>query len=235
MSKDAGISSSDQAGEEVDDASLSLDQNIADWMESLRKGDGQAQRAMWQSYFGELVALARRRLAQLPRREMDEEDVALSAMYSFHRGLAANRFPQLTDRQDLWRILVTITLRKVVSQRRRHFAKKRGGGRVRGESLFQQHDAEGEQFGGIDQLLGAQPSPEFISAFAERCQLLFGKLDDLLRPVALLKVEGYTNLEIADRLDLALRTVERRLGTIRGIWAQTMASLDDNPNPTPPD
>ena len=36
----------------------------------------------------------------------------------------------------------------------------------------------------------------------------------------MLKMEGFTNLEIAERLSLALRTVERRLEQIRDVWSR---------------
>jgi DNA-directed RNA polymerase specialized sigma24 family protein len=44
--------------------------------------------------------------------------------------------------------------------------------------------------------------------------------DDTLRQVALLKLEGYENAEIAARLNCALRTVERKLNLIRALWAE---------------
>jgi DNA-directed RNA polymerase specialized sigma24 family protein len=39
-----------------------------------------------------------------------------------------------------------------------------------------------------------------------------------LRTVALWKMEGYTNLEIADRLACVETTVERKLQRIRKLW-----------------
>ena len=54
---------------------------------------------------------------------------------------------------------------------------------------------------------------------AEECDLLLGSLDDdSLRQVALSRMEGYTNDEIADQLGCARRTVARRLDLIRKTW-----------------
>ena len=50
----------------------------------------------------------------MPRVAADEEDVALSAFDSFCRGAQRGRFPQLDDRDNLWRLLVVITSRKAV-------------------------------------------------------------------------------------------------------------------------
>jgi len=65
-----------------------------------------------------LVGLARTKLHGSPRRVADEEDVALSAFDSFCRNAAQGRFPQLFDRDGLWKLLVLLTARKAAHQRR---------------------------------------------------------------------------------------------------------------------
>jgi DNA-directed RNA polymerase specialized sigma24 family protein len=144
--------------------------------------------------------------------------VVLSAFRSFCSGVAAGRFPQLNDRHDLWKLLVTITARKAVAQLRRQHAQKRGGGAVRGESvLIEEGSWQGQ--GGIGEVVGREPTPEFAAQVTEQCEHLFECLEDAwLRVVALLKLEGYTNEEVARNLDCALGTVERRLARIRRIW-----------------
>jgi DNA-directed RNA polymerase specialized sigma24 family protein len=44
--------------------------------------------------------------------------------------------------------------------------------------------------------------------------------DDELRAIARLKLEGFTNPEIAERLGVVERTVERRLNRIRRQWSE---------------
>ena len=194
------------------------DDDVAEWMVRLGEGDNEAARRIWQRYFGRLMRLARRRLEGQPRRVADEEDVALSAMKSFYRGMAAGRFPHLRDRHDLWRLLVTITARKALDQARRVYAKKRGGGRVRGESAFRGSDRSSLP-GGIDQVLGEQPTPDFAVMIAESCVSLLECLDsESLKEVALLKMEGLSNEEIAAELSCTTRTVERKLAQIRRKW-----------------
>lgn len=195
------------------------DDDITAWIERLREGDERAPQAIWEAYFSKLVALSRRKLASIPAREADGEDVALSALNSFYHGVANDRFPKLDDRHDLWRLLVTITIRKAVTQKRRYYAQKRGGGLVRGESVFLRHANDSQADAGIHQVLGTDPTPELAQELADDCGELLGRLDERLRPIALAKMEGYSNLEIAEQLDLALRTVERRLEQIREIWS----------------
>jgi DNA-directed RNA polymerase specialized sigma24 family protein len=60
---------------------------------------------------------------------------------------------------------------------------------------------------------------------AEQCRLLLARLaTDELRTIAVWKMEGYTNDEIAARLDCAPSTVERKLQRIRMRWLEEAAS-----------
>jgi DNA-directed RNA polymerase specialized sigma24 family protein len=181
--------------------------SVTGWVDGLRDGDPAAARKLWGRYFGRLVGLARRRLRGTPRRGADEEDVALSAFDSFRRGAERGRFPDLGDRDDLWRLLVVITARKAGRLARYESRLKRGGGASQ--------DPE-QEVGG---LVGREPSPEFAAQVAEECQQLLGLLGDgELRRVALWKMEGWTNEEIAGRLGCVPRTVERKLRLIRALW-----------------
>jgi DNA-directed RNA polymerase specialized sigma24 family protein len=115
--------------------------------------------------------------------------------------------------------LVTITARKAAAQLRRGHRQKRGGGAVRGESVFVRGHSS-ERAMGIDQVLGQEPTPELAALISEECEQLMNRLEDeSLRRIALLKLEGYSNEEIAEQLDCAPRTVERKLARIRTAWA----------------
>jgi DNA-directed RNA polymerase specialized sigma24 family protein len=197
---------------------MSENQSITCWIEKLREGDPRAAQKVWERYFRRLVQMAHRKLQGFPRRAADEEDVAVSAFHSFCAGVAAGRFPQLDDRDDLWQILVTLAGWKARDLRKREHAAKRGGGRLRGESVFQAA-SETAPNPGIAQVAGDEPTPEFAAIVAEEYQRLLDQLgDDTLRQIALRKLEGYTNEEIAEQLGCVVRTVERKLGYIRAIW-----------------
>jgi DNA-directed RNA polymerase specialized sigma24 family protein len=191
----------------------------------LKDGDQAAIQKLWQAYFERLVALARKKLRGTPRRAADEEDVALSAFDSFCRGAAQGRFPQLSDRDDLWQLLAVITARKVIDLVQHERRQKRGGGAVQGESaLAGLHACAGGRVS-LEQIVGREPSPAFAAQLAEECRRLLRNLaDDELRSVALWKMEGYTNEEIAAKLGCVLRTVERKLRLIRSHWKQELNS-----------
>jgi DNA-directed RNA polymerase specialized sigma24 family protein len=190
--------------------------SITTWIESLKSGGRDAARELWHRYFKALIRLARDRLRGAPRAVADEEDAALSAFDSFVRGAAGGRYPQLNDRADLWRLLVVITERKAIDQWERERTRKRGGGHVVG--MPGPGGADGERWR-LLRVAGAEPTPEFAALVAdEYSHLLAGLRDDSLRTVAVLRMEGYTNEEIARQLGCSLRTVARKVELIRGAW-----------------
>jgi DNA-directed RNA polymerase specialized sigma24 family protein len=196
--------------------------SISHWLGDLKAGDREAVQPLWERYYARLVGLARAKLRTGRRAAAaDEEDAALSAFNSFFDGVARGRFPQLADRDDLWRVLVVITARKAGAQLQREGRQKRGAGRVVGAA-----DLPGEAEDLFTQVVSAEPTPEFAAMAAEECRRLLSLLDDdELRKVALDRMEGYTNDEIADRLGCARRTVARRLDLIKRVWEEEGAGV----------
>jgi DNA-directed RNA polymerase specialized sigma24 family protein len=71
----------------------------------------------------------------------------------------------------------------------------------------------------LDHLAGAAPTPEFAALVAEEYRRRLDALpEEALRGVAVLKLEGYSNQEIAGRTGLGLRSVVRKLDRIRRTW-----------------
>ena len=194
-----------------------MSENITHWLLHLAEGNEDVAETIWNDYFAKLVKLARRKLDGIPNRDFDEEDVALSAMHSFYKGMAANKFANVQNREDLWKLLVTITGRKAMTKRRAHYAQKRGGGKTRGESIF----LHNEVYDGLGNIFGSEPTPEFAVSVAENCKILLDRLpDETFRQIALWTLEGYRTEEIADKIGCVRRTVERKLERIREIWGE---------------
>jgi DNA-directed RNA polymerase specialized sigma24 family protein len=193
------------------------DGSVTVWLEQLKAGDPAAAGPLWEAYFARLMRVARGRLRAAPRAAADEEDVALSAFDSFCRGAEAGRFPRLDDRDDLWHVLFVITDRKAAGQARREGRDKRGGGRVIQVSAIGSGESSGaDVLGGI---VGSEPCPEFAAQVAEECERLLSILTDAkLRQIAIWKMEGFTNAEIAEKLALSVPTIERKLARIRNMW-----------------
>ena len=140
-----------------------------------------------------------------------------SAFDSLCAGVAHGRFPQLCDRDDLWRLLVVITSRKVMAAARRQFRQKRGDGQVRLATDLPDLGSDGED-DILARAVGSEPTPEFAAMVAEEFRLLLERLgDETLRKVAILRMEGETTDAIAAKLGCARRTVARQLALIRRI------------------
>jgi DNA-directed RNA polymerase specialized sigma24 family protein len=189
-------------------------ESVTQWIAEIKAGGegvDVAQQELWSRYFDRLVALARARLAGAPRGAEDEEDVALSALNSFFGAIGRQRFPLLEDRDNLWSLLASITARKAINQRKRQLAAKRGGGK--------QLDASQSEV--LAQLVDEALTPAHVMAMNDECRRLMLSLDDpTLERIARLKLEGYTNEEIAEQSGIALRTVERKLNRIRHVWME---------------
>ena len=203
---------------------MAPDGSVTHWIHAVKDGDSAAAQALWERYFAKLVRLARKKLEGTPRRMADEEDVALSALASFCHAAQRGRFPDLADRDGLWRLLLQMTARKAVDQRRREGRQRRGGGKVRTESALVGNTFASEAEG-LAQIIGDSPRPEFAAMMAEEFRCSLDQLGDPdLAALALAKMEGYTNEEVAKQLGCSVRTVERRLALIRKKWTQERPS-----------
>ena len=188
---------------------MNHDESVTQWLDRLQDGHSSAAGALWGRYFQRLVGLARQKLRGAPRAAADEEDVALSAFDSFCRAAEAGRFPQLADRDDLWRVLVSLTARKVAHLYRDAARLKRGGGKAA---------AGGDDV--LVEVIGREPTPEFAAELAEEYRRLLAVLGDPeLEAVAVWRMEGYGIDEIASKLGYAPRSVKRKLQLIRSLWS----------------
>jgi RNA polymerase sigma factor (sigma-70 family) len=189
---------------------MSHEGSVTHWIAQMQTGDDEAARLLWERYFRPLVEQARRRLRDSPLGGEDEQ-VALSAFDSFCRGARAGRFPDLSGRDNLWSLLLTITSRKAADLVQFEQRKKRHPG---------DRGAAAHATASVEQITGREPSPEAAAEMAEEFDHLLTRLQKPdLQAVALWKLEGYTNEEIARRLGRKTRTVERKLEEIRRIWA----------------
>ena len=188
---------------------MRTDDTVTGWIKGLGSSRHEhVSQRLWDRYFTQIARLAQGRLQSVAGCPSDGEDVALSVFESFFRGAADGRFERLDSREDLWRLLVTIASRKAMNAERDERREKRGGaiGFVDPEIL--------------NEVAGAEPTPEFAALVADEARRLFESLaDESLREVVRLRLEGYSNDEIAKALDCGLRTVERKLGVIRKRWA----------------
>jgi RNA polymerase sigma factor (sigma-70 family) len=183
-------------------ASPEASQSITRLMRAVQDGSNSAVRPLLAAYFDRLVHLARQRLKNLPGLGGYDEDLALRSFHSVYQRLRDPARPlELANRNDLWRLLATRTISRAIDLIRQH----------------RPAEVAGDQ--DLTRLLSREPTPEEAAEVADECRRLLDALPEPeLRQIALWKVEGYTNEEIAARLDCVPRTIERKVSRIRLLW-----------------
>jgi RNA polymerase sigma factor (sigma-70 family) len=190
-------------------ASSETSQSVTRLIRAVQDDRSSAVGPLMAAYFDRLVQLARKRLQDLPGMAGYEEDLALRSFHSIYQRLRDPARPlHLGGREDLWRLLATRTISRAIDLIRRHRP-----GEVPGA-----HE--------VEELLAREPTPEETVETADECRRLLDLLDEPeLRQIALWKVEGYTNEEIAARLDCVPRTIERKVSRIRLLWKHELKEL----------
>lgn len=203
------------------------DDAVSIWIEDLKNTDDSAAEKIWNHFFIRLHSIAKKKLSSRTIAVYDEEDAAQSAFLSFCNGIAAGRFPDLNDRQSLWKLLLVITSRKISRRHKYDGRQKRDTGRSLGETIFANSTREDAEPSPTAELVCREPSPDFVVEFSETCDTLFNQLDDSrLQQTLKLRLEGYTVNEIADRMSSSRRTVQRSMELIRRRW-QELEPIDE--------
>lgn len=192
-----------------DDAAGSITQVFR----QLQSGDTAAAARLWEQFFPRLLGLARRTLAGRPQRAAGPDDAVQSAFASFFLRVREGAFDGALDRGDLWNLLATFTVRKSLKLARRESASKRGAGRVLGEGDLAGPGGEPLPLDGI---AGQLPAADFDLC----CEEMLQSLDGEERAIALLRLLGYKNREIAEQLGCTERKIERKLNLIRMVWQE---------------
>ncbi len=195
---------------------------VSNWIDQAKDGDSIASHQLWHHYYDRLIRVARNNLRGQDRRVADEEDIVVSVFESFYRAAQQGRFPDLSDRDALWRLLLKMSARKIVD-RRRHDGRQRRGAGQKVVSLQGADDNET-----IIQVIGDEPTPEMVLMMTESFEQLLQHLGGgPLREIAVGKMEGFSNAELAQKFECSERTIERRLHLIREKCQQELIELDE--------
>lgn len=196
----------------------SSDDPVTLWIDQLRAADDSAAHNLWNHFVSRLYDAARKKLSLRTRSLYNEEDAAQSAFQSVCAGIAAGRFSDLSDRDSLLRLMLVITSRKI-SRRHRFDQRQQRDVRRNASSRVFANGSDDSLIDPVNQLPSHEPTPEFAAEFAETCESLYLSLNDPeLKEIVALRMEGYTDSEVADRLNCSLRTVQRSREVIRRQW-----------------
>ncbi len=188
--------------------------SVSGWIAKMRQGDPTAIGQLVARYFQKIAQFAESKLRRGIRVTDDGEDIAISVLHTITRNSAKGRFPDLQDRDDLWFLMIVIAQHAVIDKKRTELRRERQAAPVHTMTdLMELYNVDLEDFLGNDN--SASKLLEIIDCWDE----LLKKLpDDRNREVAKLKMQGYSNREIADILGMVPRTVDRKIRLIAQRW-----------------
>ncbi len=173
-----------------------------EWLAGLAAGDPIVTQEFWDDYAVPLQRVADRQLSQQLKRRVDAEDVVQSACRTFFRRVQHGEF-EFNDRDDLWRLLLTITLNKARMQARFHGRARRG--------LGKEQSLEGDL---VSQTQSFDQAIKDVD-FADSLDVIFEKLDDEQCEILRRLLDGETQEQIANAIGCSQRTVRRMQVRIR--------------------
>ena len=193
----SGFPSSEGSPAEFDSSESMLNQTF---LQRLQAGDDSAMQKLFERYSQRLVRLAGYNIHPALVKRFDGEDVVQSVFRTFFRRQDAGQL-QIEHSQQLWRLLVTITLCKTRSHARRHTAEKRNA---------QAEQLQGSQFDFLDR----EPAPEEALALWEEIDFVLQGLPARTGEILSARLEGKNKSEIATELNLSRQTVHRILNLL---------------------
>jgi RNA polymerase sigma-70 factor (ECF subfamily) len=183
------------------------DADFQSLMERLRAGDEEAAAEVFHRFAHRLVALARTQLQEVVRAKEDPEDVVQSAYSSFFWRQRTGQF-RIDSWEDLWGILVVITVRKCGRRLTYHRAARRD---VKREVRLV--DSEGTTHNW--EAVAREPTPVEAAMLAETLEQVLRGLEHHDREILASHLQGGTISEISAQVGYSERTVRRTLDTIR--------------------
>jgi RNA polymerase sigma-70 factor (ECF subfamily) len=179
-----------------------------DLLDLYKAGSETAATELFDKYCEQLLRLAEKRIGARMNSRLDPEDVVQSAFRTFFGRAKADKFT-FEDQDDLFKLLVRITVHKTLRQIAFHRAAKRNPSQEAGQG-----DTANDM---LLQAVAAGPTPETEVALIDQFESFMSQLPAQDRQILELRIEGYSTDEIATKLGSYDRKVRRVLERIRGL------------------
>jgi DNA-directed RNA polymerase specialized sigma24 family protein len=185
---------------------------VSTWLQRLkREPDELSAQKLWDRVSPRIELLSRELIQRFGSdAAFDEEDVMVSVFASLYTGLSKQKFPNLHDSDGLWKLLTLITVRKINDRTKQRRALKRLG----------ECTNDGSANILLDSYPDRQPEPSIDAMMADECRMMLNQLNDpMLEKIVLLRLDGYSNDEIAQQLNYSRRTIQRMLNLVKDAWS----------------
>jgi DNA-directed RNA polymerase specialized sigma24 family protein len=186
--------------------SFATGDSVSEWLDQAKRGNCEALGLLWKRYYDRIASRADSKLPKMGH--IDGSDVAAIAFECFYFHIRKKPSPELTNRNDIWKVLISIVDRKIVDTVRKNKSKKRGG-------HFHSHVLDGK----VIELPPANDPVVHLTANEEFLRLL-NLLNPTEKQIAIARLEGFDNKEIADMISKSDRTVVAKLTKIRLLWEE---------------
>lgn len=197
---------------------MDTNSSVTDWITQLRNGHSSACDKLWPFYLQRLTAMISQKLGNSVKGVSDEEDVLIDTCEVCFRKIKEGVYPNVSSRDDLWRLLTKIATRKSIDQIRRS---RKGIDGLRTEATRVVHsNSNSFEVNHVDSFPTAEPTPEFAAMVADESRYRLSRLPDKMVDVVKLRMQGFTLREIAEKTDVSLPTVQRYLSYVREAWSQ---------------
>jgi RNA polymerase sigma-70 factor (ECF subfamily) len=177
-------------------------------IDKVRAGNEDAARQLFDQYAERLVALAKRRISQRLSGRVDPEDVVQSVFRTFFQRAREGQFV-INEQDDIGKLLVRITVHKTLRQVAYHKAEKRNASAEVGQGVEAQRAWE--------ELLDAEPTPEQAVTFLDELESFLNQLRPDEKQILELRLQGWNNQEIAEKMGIYDRKIRRVFERIRSL------------------
>ena len=190
---------------------MTENRTLEEFVASLRQGDQATAKVVFDQYVDRLVALARKRISQRLAGRIDAEDIVQSVFRTFFHRAKQGQFT-FNDEDDICKMLARITAHKTFRQIAHHKAGKRDAGRDAGSG----DDAQDL----VINLLSREPSPEEAAQLLDQMEHFLAQLPAQDREILELRLQGFSTLEISEKLKITDRKIRRLMERVRGLAAR---------------
>lgn len=197
--------------------SVDYSQSISEILLQFKEGDSNAIASLWKTFFERLLYVARSKMHGSPNTIEDAEDVLISVFRRIWDGAKNKKFGWVEDESDLWKLLIGITKNRIRESERHATRKKRSPNMPIVSSSDQSVCTLI-----LIEFASDEPTPDLLVALCEEFQVLLSPLPEYIQEIVLLRLEGYTPLEIEKMTGKTVVTVQRILRELKELWERRL-------------
>jgi len=189
-------------------------------------GDPDAITELWRFYYPRLKSTVSRRIQSMPRLTGDASDLTSTVLHDFLSDMIRAPGIDLSDVNRVWSLMKLVSVRYINDVAKQRYADKRGGlvetysldALVRRNGSPQNDDPTDMTLAPIVQDKKALDPCDSV-LFDELVERLLARLpDDTARRIVLMRLQNQSTGEIADLMQVSIRTVQRHLKEIERLW-----------------